>query len=76
MRLEEKFEVTKGGNQEAVNRRKTDNIIPKRKRIDILFLGTVMSLLLAVFDTALCDSLSVTCDRLVVFSGYSSFLHQ
>jgi hypothetical protein len=27
-----------------------------------------MSLLLAVFDTALCDSLSVTCDRLVVFS--------
>jgi hypothetical protein len=27
-----------------------------------------------VLDTTLCDSLSVTCDRSVVFSGYSGFL--
>jgi len=28
-----------------------------------------------VLDTTLYDSLSVTCDRSVVFSGYSGFLH-
>jgi hypothetical protein len=30
----------------------------------------------SIYDTTLCDSLSVTCIRSVVFSGYSGFLHQ
>jgi len=29
-----------------------------------------------VLNTTLCDSLSVTCGRSVVFSWYSGFLHQ
>ena len=29
-----------------------------------------------VLDTTLCNSFSVTCDRSVVFSGYSGFLPQ
>ena len=29
-----------------------------------------------VLDTTLCDSLSATCDRSVVFYGHSGFLHQ
>jgi hypothetical protein len=38
----------------------------------VLFLLMVKDIL----DTTLCDSLSTTCGRSVVFSGYSDFLHQ
>jgi hypothetical protein len=43
----------------------------------VKYISTMLSRFLYICISTLCDkSLSVTCDRSVIFSGYSGFLHQ
>jgi ABC-type multidrug transport system fused ATPase/permease subunit len=76
-----KIDVTQAEIEKAAQEANAHDFIkqlPEVNNLNRLFLGDRRGTACqGVLDTTLCDkSLSVTCDRSVVFSGYSGFLLQ